>query len=415
MQEPKEREYFHELVEPHLVDGIEYLGEVTHGEKVELLQNARATLFPIEWEEPFGLVMIESMACGTPVIATRWGAVPEVIEHGRSGIIVDNYREMAGGARARPTSSIRSSSGATSRRSSRRERMVRDYVEAYETAIAQRRLGPGPGVRPAVPAVGLEPRVHARGLPPPERLPRVVEGEPVDPGEVGVVLDRHDATEQADVAVPVVTVENRQARAWITAQDAERSRLASMLSRTRPSSQAYQVATECGEPSGLIVATTAGCGRERTRRPRAGPERRHQAASAASRRRASKSGVRLPEGHRPLVGVGVHVPLLAERRADGVSELLFRQVIVDPCLPTVRQAAAQLLDVNRARRGAALPPTTVGSWVDDGLSEEEFADAVRASLREQGDVDVDAYERAMPFWQSYAGLRRAAEKQRRTA
>ena len=96
MQEPKEREYFHEFVEPHLVDGIEYLGEVTHGEKVELLQNARATLFPIEWEEPFGLVMIESMACGTPVIATRWGAVPEVIEHGRSGIIVDHYRQMAG-------------------------------------------------------------------------------------------------------------------------------------------------------------------------------------------------------------------------------------------------------------------------------------------------------------------------------
>src|SRR2546423_11385855 len=90
-QEPKEREYFHELVEPHLVDGIEYLGEVTHGEKVELLQHARVTLFPIEWEEPFGLVMIESMACGTPVIATRWGAVPEVVEHGRSGIIVDDW------------------------------------------------------------------------------------------------------------------------------------------------------------------------------------------------------------------------------------------------------------------------------------------------------------------------------------
>ena len=84
-----------EFVEPHLGDDIEYLGEVTHGEKVELLQNARATLFPIEWEEPFGLVMIESMACGTPVIATRCGAVPEVIEHGRGGIIVDDYREMA--------------------------------------------------------------------------------------------------------------------------------------------------------------------------------------------------------------------------------------------------------------------------------------------------------------------------------
>jgi glycosyltransferase involved in cell wall biosynthesis len=93
-QDPKERRYFEELVQPHLSDEIEYLGEVSHGEKVELLQNARATLFPIEWEEPFGLVMIESMACGTPVIATRRGAVPEVIEDGRSGIIVDDYREM---------------------------------------------------------------------------------------------------------------------------------------------------------------------------------------------------------------------------------------------------------------------------------------------------------------------------------
>jgi glycosyltransferase involved in cell wall biosynthesis len=73
---------------------IQYLGEVDHGHKVELLQHARATLFPIDWEEPFGLVMIEAMACGTPVIATRRGAVPEVIEDGVSGIIVDDYREM---------------------------------------------------------------------------------------------------------------------------------------------------------------------------------------------------------------------------------------------------------------------------------------------------------------------------------
>ncbi|MFL5936185.1 MAG: glycosyltransferase family 4 protein [Gaiellaceae bacterium] len=92
MREPKEREYFAEFVEPHLGDGIEWLGEVSHGQKVELLQHARATLFPIEWEEPFGLVMIESMACGTPVIATSRGAVPEVIDHGRSGIVVDDYR-----------------------------------------------------------------------------------------------------------------------------------------------------------------------------------------------------------------------------------------------------------------------------------------------------------------------------------
>jgi glycosyltransferase involved in cell wall biosynthesis len=93
-REPLEQEYFESRVEPQLSAEIEYLGEVDHGHKVELLQHARATLFPIDWEEPFGLVMIESMACGTPVIATRRGAVPEVIEDGVSGIVVDDYREM---------------------------------------------------------------------------------------------------------------------------------------------------------------------------------------------------------------------------------------------------------------------------------------------------------------------------------
>ncbi|HEX9381634.1 MAG TPA: glycosyltransferase, partial [Gaiellaceae bacterium] len=134
-REPKEREYFEELVQPHLGNGIEYLGEVTHGEKVELLQNARATLFPIEWEEPFGLVMIESMACGTPVIATRWGAVPEVIEHGRSGIIVDNYREMAAALEAADDLDPLELRRYVEEEFSP-QRMVRDYVAAYEAAIA---------------------------------------------------------------------------------------------------------------------------------------------------------------------------------------------------------------------------------------------------------------------------------------
>jgi glycosyltransferase involved in cell wall biosynthesis len=134
-QDPKEVTYFREFVEPHLVDGIEYLGEVSHGEKVELLQNARATLFPIEWEEPFGLVMIESMACGTPVIATRRGAVPEVIEHGRSGIIVDDYREM-GAALAAADELDPSELRRYVEEEFSPERMVGDYLEAYETAIA---------------------------------------------------------------------------------------------------------------------------------------------------------------------------------------------------------------------------------------------------------------------------------------
>jgi glycosyltransferase involved in cell wall biosynthesis len=135
-QDPKELTYFKELVEPHLVDGIEYLGEVSHGEKVELLQHARATLFPIEWEEPFGLVMIESMACGTPVIATRWGAVPEVIEHGRSGIVVDDYRIIPAALEEADKLDPYDIRRYVEQEFSA-ERMVRDYVAAYNEAIAR--------------------------------------------------------------------------------------------------------------------------------------------------------------------------------------------------------------------------------------------------------------------------------------
>jgi glycosyltransferase involved in cell wall biosynthesis len=133
-REPAEVEYFRELVEPHLGHGIEYLGEVTHGEKVELLGSARATLFPIEWEEPFGLVMIESMACGTPVIATRRGAVPEVIEHGRTGIVVDDHREMAAALAESDALDPLEIRRAVEERFSR-ERMVEDYLAAYERAV----------------------------------------------------------------------------------------------------------------------------------------------------------------------------------------------------------------------------------------------------------------------------------------
>jgi glycosyltransferase involved in cell wall biosynthesis len=135
MREPREQEYFAEYVEPHLGGGIEYLGEVNHGTKVELLQNARCTLFPIDWEEPFGLVMIESMACGTPVVATRRGAVPEVIEDGRGGIIVDDWREA-------PAALERADAldpNETRRYAEERfapERMVGDYVRAYESLVA---------------------------------------------------------------------------------------------------------------------------------------------------------------------------------------------------------------------------------------------------------------------------------------
>jgi glycosyltransferase involved in cell wall biosynthesis len=135
VREAREREYFDEFVEPHLGNGIEYLGEVNHGTKVELLQNARATLFPIEWEEPFGLVMIESMACGTPVIATRHGAVPEVIEQERGGIVVDHWREIPEALeRADAIDPIECRRYAEERFSP--ERMVAEYVRVYREAAS---------------------------------------------------------------------------------------------------------------------------------------------------------------------------------------------------------------------------------------------------------------------------------------
>jgi glycosyltransferase involved in cell wall biosynthesis len=133
-REPLEQQYFREFIEPHLGNGIEWLGEVSHGEKVELLQHARATLFPIEWEEPFGLVMIESMACGTPVIATNRGAVPEVIEHWRSGIVVEDYRIMPAALAEADRIDPRECRRYVEERFSPM-RMVADYVRAYATAI----------------------------------------------------------------------------------------------------------------------------------------------------------------------------------------------------------------------------------------------------------------------------------------
>jgi glycosyltransferase involved in cell wall biosynthesis len=138
-REPREKQYFDEFVAPHLTpeNRIEFLGEVNHGQKVELLQNARATLFPIEWEEPFGLVMIESMACGTPVVATRRGAVPEVIEHGVSGIIVDEYRFMPAAIEEADALDPLECRRYVEERFTP-ERMVDDYVRTYRAAIERR-------------------------------------------------------------------------------------------------------------------------------------------------------------------------------------------------------------------------------------------------------------------------------------
>ena len=134
-REPAEQAYFDEYVRPLLGPDAVYLGETSHTTKVDLLQEARATLFPIDWEEPFGLVMIESMACGTPVIATRRGAVPEVVEEGRTGVIVDDWRDMAHALEDADRIEAEDCRASVEERFSP-ERMVAEYVAAFERVLA---------------------------------------------------------------------------------------------------------------------------------------------------------------------------------------------------------------------------------------------------------------------------------------
>jgi glycosyltransferase involved in cell wall biosynthesis len=95
MREPWEFEYFETYVKPYLNDDIRYLGEVPHEEKVRLLAGARGLLNPIRWAEPFGLVMVEALACGTPVLAFPEGAAPEIVEDGKTGFLCRDVAEMA--------------------------------------------------------------------------------------------------------------------------------------------------------------------------------------------------------------------------------------------------------------------------------------------------------------------------------
>ena len=89
--------YFRECVAPLLNDpGVEFIGEINERQKTKFLGEALALLFPIDWPEPFGLAMIEAMACGTPVLAFRGGSVPEIIDEGVTGVIVDGIEQAAG-------------------------------------------------------------------------------------------------------------------------------------------------------------------------------------------------------------------------------------------------------------------------------------------------------------------------------
>jgi glycosyltransferase involved in cell wall biosynthesis len=133
-----DRDYFEREIEP-LLDGpgVEFIGEIGERDKQEFLGQAAALLFPVNWPEPFGLVMIEAMACGTPVLAFRCGSVPEVIDDGVTGRIVDSEDEAV--AALGQVLSL-------DRRAVRRRfddrftatRMAKDYVKLYRTSIKPR-------------------------------------------------------------------------------------------------------------------------------------------------------------------------------------------------------------------------------------------------------------------------------------
>ena len=128
--------YFKNEIEP-LMDHplIEWMGEITENEKPDFLGNALALLFPIDWPEPFGLVVIEAMACGTPTIAYRRGSVPEVIDDGKSGIIVDTEDAAIDAVRRLPRMT-RAGVRACFERRFTVERMAADYVRLYQTLPA---------------------------------------------------------------------------------------------------------------------------------------------------------------------------------------------------------------------------------------------------------------------------------------
>jgi glycosyltransferase involved in cell wall biosynthesis len=123
--------YFDEKIKPLLKHPlIEFIGEIGEKDKRGFLANARALLFPIDWPEPFGLVLIESFACGTPVVAYRHGSVPEIVEHGVTGFIVTNQEQALRAARE-----IESIDRAACRASFEQRfsatRMATDYLELY--------------------------------------------------------------------------------------------------------------------------------------------------------------------------------------------------------------------------------------------------------------------------------------------
>lgn len=137
-----DKHYWKDVIQP-LIDGqscVEFVGEISEAQKAGFLGNARALLFPIDWPEPFGLVMIEAMACGTPVIAFPHGSVPEVIDNGISGLIVHDVNEAVRAVQRIDQFDRRAVREMFERRFTV-DRMANDYVAIYRQLPGLRQFG----------------------------------------------------------------------------------------------------------------------------------------------------------------------------------------------------------------------------------------------------------------------------------
>ncbi|HKR78171.1 MAG TPA: glycosyltransferase family 4 protein [Nitrospira sp.] len=135
--DPANREYFEAEIAPLLKDPlIDYIGEISEAEKGDFLGQAAAVLCPYDWPEPFGLVLIEALACGTPVLAYRRGSIPEIIDHGVTGFICENPAEMVSALKQLPSIARQHCRQAFEAQFTVR-RMARDYVSLYEKIMDQ--------------------------------------------------------------------------------------------------------------------------------------------------------------------------------------------------------------------------------------------------------------------------------------
>jgi glycosyltransferase involved in cell wall biosynthesis len=164
-----DQSYWEDIIRPMVSahSNVEYIGEISELEKSAFLGDAAALLFPIDWPEPFGLVMIEAMSCGTPVIAFRRGSVPEIVEEGTSGFIVDTVEQAVAAAR-RIANLDRARVRAAFERKFTAERMAHDYLAIYRSLVplysmpqrGKRRMGRYAD-RGAIRGIGAETRLPA--------------------------------------------------------------------------------------------------------------------------------------------------------------------------------------------------------------------------------------------------------------